>query len=294
MKSPLFRLIITAGLAIGLAACSGLAQSGTPTISADSLATSVAGTVTAASTVAASNTQAAQPSTPVPTLPAPTEAPTATAVVSNPTPAPTETPATPDPNKDVGSDIYTDAFDGKSGWFWTFSDDVVDFGAKDGALQVSTKSGNNTWRYVVRDSVTGGDQQVRVGANLTACPGNDEYGIMYRAAYTSEQNVRTYVFKLNCTGQARVELMDGTTIKVLKDWESFPAIKAGAPAENTLMVWMQKDQFNFYANDQYLFSLTDATLTDGFYGFYVQSHSGGGGALSFDDFSVKEVGTAAR
>jgi hypothetical protein len=215
-------------------------------------------------------------------------------VVSNPTPVPTATPATPDPNKDVGSDLYTDSFDGKSGWFWTFSDDMADFGAKDGALQVSTKSGNNTWRYVVRDSLNVGDQQIRVGTNTSACPGNDEYGIMYRAAYTTNQKIQTYIFKLNCAGQARVELMNDSTITVLKDWETFPAIKAGAPAENTLTIWMEKDQFNFYVNDQYLFSLTDSTLSSGFYGFYVQSHSGGGGALSFDDFTVKEVGTAAR
>jgi hypothetical protein len=299
MKSQVFAFLTTAGVAVALAACSGLSQNAAPTISAESLSTSVAGTVSAASTAAgastaaASGTTAAQLSTPVPTLPPPTEAPTATAVVSNPTAAPTATPATPDPNKDLGNDIYSDSFTGKSGWFWTFSDDKADFGAKDGALQVTTKSGNNTWRYVVRDDVTGGDQQIKVTTNTTACPGNDEFGIMYRATYNSDQNVKAYVYKLNCAGQARVEVMDGATITVLKDWEAFPAIKAGV-ATNTLTVWMQKDQFNFYANDQYLFSVTDSTLSSGFIGFYVQSHSGGGGALNFTDYTIKEVGAAAH
>lgn len=295
MKKHLFIILTTIGSALILAACSGLSQNNPTAISADSLNTSVAGTVAAASTTGAVSTSAAQPATAttVPTLPPPTEGPTATAVVNNPTPAATATPATPDPNKDLGDDIYTDSFDGKSGWFWTFSDDKAEFGAKDGALQVTTKSGNNTWRYVVRDDVTGGDQQIKVTTNTTACPGNDEYGIMYRAAYSSDQIVKTYIYKLNCAGQARVELMDGTTITVLKDWEAFPAIKAGV-ATNTLTVWMQKDQFNFYANDQYLFSLTDSTLSSGFIGFYVQSHSGGGGALTFDDYTIKSVGTSAH
>jgi hypothetical protein len=55
------------------------------------------------------------------------------------------------------------------------------------------------------------------------------------------------------------------------------------------MVWMAKDQFHFYVNDRYLFSLADSSLAEGFYGFYAQSHSNGGGVLSFDDMNVKEV-----
>ncbi len=146
----------------------------------------------------------------------------------------------------------------------------------------------------MRDDISAGDQQLRVTTKTGTCPGNDEYGVMYRAAYMANQKLETYIYKLNCAGQARVEILNDTTTTVLKDWESFPAIKSGASAENTLMIWMEKDQFNFYADDQYLFSLTDATLPQGFYGFYVQSHSGGGGDLSFDDFVVKEVAAAAR
>jgi len=297
MKQKLLFTFSTFGFALALAACSGLSQNAGPTtISADALNTSVAGTVAAASTAGSASTAAAQAltATTVPTLAPATATTEATAVVNNPTPAATATPATPDPNKDVGNELYNDSFDGKSGWFWTFSDDMADFGAKDGALQVTTKSGNNTWRYVVREDLKVGDQQLKVGTKTTACPGNDEYGVMYRANYVTDQQIQTYIFKLNCTGQARVEILNGTNITVLKDWETFPAIKAGADAQNTLTIWMQKDQFNFYANDQYLFSLTDSTLSNGFYGFYVQSHSSGGDVLSFDDFSVKEVGVAAR
>ena len=247
-------------------------------------------------------TAAALPSAETPTAPTAAAEPTAAPIVTlssstdTPTPEPppmiTATPtvpATPDPNLGVGAEVYTDQFDGTSGWYWTFSDDVVDFGAKDGELKVVTKQGNNTWRFVIRSDITMGDQLLRVTAKTATCPGNDEYGIMFRAKFDDTQLIHSYIFKLNCAGAARLERLDDVDTTVLRDWETYSAIKPGAPAENTLMVWMVKDQFHFYVNDRRLFSLTDTSLDEGFYGFYVQSHSNGGGVLSFDDMSVKEV-----
>jgi hypothetical protein len=230
-------------------------------------------------------------STAVPTLPPPTatlEA-TATAVISNPTPAVTLPPPTPDPNLNVGDEIYNDSFDGKSGWFWTFEDSIAAFGAKDGELKIETRQGNNSWRYVIRDDFSVGDQQLRIVAKTVTCPGNDEYGIMYRGGYQADGTLQTYIFKLNCAGQAQVVVLENVLARVLKDWETYPAIRPGAPSDNTITIWMQKDQFHFYVNDQYLFSVIDSTRTDGFYGFYAQSHSNGGGSIGLDDFVVKEI-----
>ena len=234
-------------------------------------------------------------STLVPTLPPPTATSAATAtleptaVIANPTLVITLPPPTPDPNLNLGAEIYTDSFDGQSGWFWTFSDNIAAFEAKEGELKIETKQGNNSWRYVIRDDVVGGDQQLRVVARTTRCPGTDEYGVMYRGGYQADGALQTYIFKLNCAGQAQVIVLENALTRALKDWETFPAIKPGAPNDNALMIWMLKDQFHFYVNDQYLFSLADPTRADGFYGFFAQSHSNGGGALGLDDFVVKEL-----
>jgi hypothetical protein len=234
-------------------------------------------------------TSADMPSTLEPTVALPTSTATAAAAIATQTLAPQATLATPDPNRNLGAGIYADTFDGHSGWFWTYSDDVASFAAKDGALKIETKQGNNTWRYVIRDDVGAGDQQIRVIAKATSCPGNDEYGLMYRAGYNTDQSLRSYVFLLNCSGQARVEALNNSTFVVLKDWAAFAAIRSSAPSENEITIWMAHDQFHFYVNNQYLFSVTDSTSADGFFGFFVASHSGGGGVFSFDDFSVTGV-----
>jgi hypothetical protein len=219
----------------------------------------------------------------------PTETPTPEpSPTASPTPTDTPPPPTPDPNLDVGDEIYSDSFDGTSGWYWTFSDEVAGFEAKDGELRVETKQGNS-WRFVVRSDITAMDQLLRAASKTAACPGNDEYGVMYRANFDPDDKIHAYVFMLNCAGQARVVRLDDQTTTVVRDWETFAHIQPGAPAENSLMIWMRADQFHFYVNDQYLFSLNDTALGEGFYGFYAASNSNGGGALSFDELVVKEV-----
>jgi len=55
------------------------------------------------------------------------------------------------------------------------------------------------------------------------------------------------------------------------------------------MIWMAKDQLHFYVNDKYLFSVTDATYAEGFYGFYLRDRTNGGESVSFVNLVAKEV-----
>jgi hypothetical protein len=278
-------------LALGaiLAGCQVLSTTTeSPVETQDAIGTAAAQTV--AAVLPSSTLVATQPP---PTEPPPTAEPTATFTpigALSPMPEPPSGTSTPDPNLNVTDTIvYEDTFDGKSGWFWTFSDDVAEFGAVDGELRISTKTGNNTWRYVLRDNLTAGDMQLKFVAKTSACPGNDEYGILFRGRLDDQQKIHTYIFKLNCSGQVRVEMLDDIDTTVLKDWEAFPAVKTGVPIDNAITIWMAKDQFHFYANDQYLFSLTNSALSEGFFGFYVKSTSNGGGRFVFDDMVVREI-----
>lgn len=201
----------------------------------------------------------------------------------------TTAPPTPDPNLNLTDTIlYADNFDGKSGWFWTFSDDVAQFEAKEGQLNAVTKQTNGSWRFVNREDVKVGDQQLQVNAKVIDCSADDEYGLMFRGV-TENEAIHSYIFKLNCNGAARVERLQGTEVILLRDWESSPAIQSGSGAENKLLVWMLKDQFHFYVNDHYLFSLNDSTLPEGIYGFYLRDVTPGTLSLTFTNMVVKEV-----
>jgi hypothetical protein len=253
-----------------------------------------------ATTPPPTSTEAPAPATPVP----PTETPVVPASVT-PAPSPTSTPeptatasptpnatATPDPNLGVGATIYEDKFDGAR-WGWNFSDDVVTFALADGQLNAVMKRSDSGWRIDNGpDFVTAGDQQTRLTARTNLCYDNDEYGLMFRTiTKTDSNNTRFdgYLFKLNCAGQARVEVFKDSQISVLMDWTASPAIQKGAPAENTLMVWAAKDQFHVYVNDKHVGSLTDPSFAEGVFGVYLRDRTNGGLSVSFSNLVVKEV-----
>ena len=291
-------------LALGLA-CD---TSATPTVPpATALADAAAGTATALAQAGTTNTPTTGTSVALTAPPAASETPAATATVTSepsvtpspigvevsPTPT-TGTPvaATPDPNEAVGDIVYQDPLDGTGTWFWTFADDTAVFGidAQTQQLKGTMLKAGAGWRFTVSpDTLRIGNQQVRVTVHPNTCADNDEYGLMFRGSVDAEFNYSMYLFTVRCSGQARFLLIRGTETTVLADWTAAPALHPGAPADNTLLVWMAGDEFRFYANDQYLFTARDSALTDGFYGLYMYDRTAGGETIYYEDLIARAV-----
>ena len=278
-----------AASALALSACLGRSQP-TPTATPQPLFTATKPGVAATATLAAPATAAPGETA------APTQAPTGTAVPASATPLAiaTVTPAaspTPNPNEAVGDVVYQDKLDGQGGWFWTFSDDVANFGVVDGKLKGVMKAANSGWKFVGGPTtIQLGSQQVSLNAHTVNCGPNDEYGLMFRVkSEESDSLYDGYLFKLRCSGAASFDVITGTNRKAIVDWTPSPAIKTGAPADNTLLVWAAGSEFRFYVNGQYLFSASDSTLSAGFYGIYLNDRTAGGETVTFDTLVAKAV-----
>jgi hypothetical protein len=303
-----FRLLMIALLPLALAtACISSGPTATPAVPlATSMAEAAASTATALALARVTSTP------PLPTAPPPaasdTPAPSATptelgqASTAEPsaTPSPIaieisatpQAPATPDPNEAVGDVIYQDPLDGTGRWFWTFADDVAVFAVDPATQQLkgTMLQANAGWRFTVSpDSLQIGNQQVRVTAHVSVCGERDELGLMFRGSVDAEFNYSMYLFKLRCSGEARFELIRGTEVTVLTDWTAVAGTQTTPPIDNTLMVWMAGSEFRFYNNDQYLFSATDSTLTQGFYGLYLYDRTAGGETVFFEDLIARAV-----
>jgi hypothetical protein len=133
---------------------------------------------------------------------------------------------------------------------------------------------------------------VRVNAHTVACGDNDEYGLMFQVQTETDKPelYDAYLFKLRCSGAARVDLVQGTTSTPLVDWTPSAAIKTGAGADNSLLVWAAGGEYRFYVNDQYLFTAHDTTLGAGFYGMYLYDRTAGGLTVLFDSLVAREIG----
>jgi hypothetical protein len=282
-------LLFAAG-ALALTACLGRSQPSAtatpvPLFTATQASAAATATLPAPATAAPSETAG------------PTTAPTGTALPASATPAAstaTASPAataTPDPNEAVGDVIYQDKLDGTGGWFWTFADDVATFGVTDGKLKAVMKTANSGWRFTIsQDTLQLGSQQVSLNAHTVTCGPNDEYGLMLRLkADPSNSAFDGYSFKLRCSGQASFEMITGIERKTIVDWTDSSAIKTGAPADNTLLVWAAGGEFRCYVNGQYVFTANDSTLTSGFYGVYLYDRTAGGETVTFDTLTTKAV-----
>jgi hypothetical protein len=231
--------------------------------------------------------------TPIATV---TTAPSATATPSAPVTSalPTAT-VTPDPNLGVGDVTFEDKFDGASGWGWTFQGDGVTFGVAEGQLVGAMSRSDKGWSITLGpDALSVGDHQLRVRTRAAACGPLDEYGLFWRGSVSEDGKFNGYVFKLNCSRQAQVELLRANETSLLLDLSGLrrgsSAIASGAGAENTITLWMAKDQFHFYVNDEYLGSLKDATYAEGALGFYLWKRSEGEATrIQFDDLTVRTI-----
>lgn len=213
--------------------------------------------------------------------------PTATfAVPLTPT---AEALATPDPNLGVGEIIYADPLDGSSDFDWALSAESVTFALGGGQLNAVMTQANVGGRFIAREDVSGGDQQVRVTARANLCYDLDEYGLLFRGVRDSLNNYHYYLFKLTCSGLMRVELIQNFETTVLVDWTPSPAIVPGAPAENTLLMWVAQAQMHFFVNDRYVASAQDDTLASGFWGVYLRDRTLGGESISFVDLVAQVV-----
>lgn len=244
--------------------------------------------------------------TAVPPTPQPTSLPTTAIVINTPTlaagsrsatPPPSATcctpspepqgTVTPDPNLGVGDILYEDNFDGQSGWNWSPPPDgIVVWNIASNQLNAVMQQTNFGARWNIRPDISAGDQQVSITAKTNLCYERDEYGLLFRG---NDLGTNAYIFKLNCGGAARVELLRDFQQSPLIEWTTNPAIVAGAPAENTLRVWMAQDQFHFYVNDNYLFSLKNSSYVEGVSGFYIRDRTNGGESISFSHLVAKEV-----
>jgi hypothetical protein len=221
--------------------------------------------------------------------PVPTEQPTQTATLQF---TPTNTVvATPDPNQGLGSLRFEDSFDGSSGWGWGYQEEgVVTFKRDNGTVLAKFDVKNEGWRISLGpDAFTAGDQQVQLTARAEVCGQQDEWGLLFRGAYTTNDQFNGYIFKLNCAGQVKVDRLENNQSTTLLGWTSVPGVETGAGSENALMVWAGKDELRFYVNGIYVGSVTESTYPSGQYGIYVQDRTNGNAQFRFINLRVYAV-----
>jgi hypothetical protein len=98
---------------------------------------------------------------------------------------------------------------------------------------------------------------LQADARLLGTPTYAEFGLVFRAQIEPAQ-LQSYQFKVNTRGQWTVLFQDQTSVFVLRNWQSNPALTG---TDWTLAVLARDDSFAFYANGVLLGTLSDTRLS---------------------------------
>jgi hypothetical protein len=230
------------------------------------------------------------PPWPTDTPPSPTETATPTIVwfpaTATHTPLPTATfslTPTLDTSPKYGNLIFSDDFSDPSQWsLGKIGSGSIALGKNELTLAVTRPQ---AYLYSLRQDTRLGDFYLEITASPSICRGADEYGILIRLA--SQQDF--FRFALLCDGRARLDRLLGGEAASLQPPEMSGAVPRGAPSSSRMAVWAVGKQMLFYANSQYLFTVSDPSLLVGGLGVFARASGEDPVTINFSDLDVYAV-----
>ena len=244
------------------------------------------GLLVASSSCLPASTPLAPMDTPVPSE---TPTPTATVIWFPPTATPTAFPTpevTPTVNykTDLGEVLIQDDFTNGKGWqLGRTGAGSVALGKNELTIALSEP---HAYLSSLLEQPIPGDSYAEITASPTLCRGADEYGLLVRAASSSE----FYRFALTCDGQVRLDRVVGEAASSPQPPVFSEAVPAGAPSTSRLGVWARGKEMRYFVNDMYQFSVNDPLLLSGNLGVFARSGGELAVTVSFSDLVVREVG----
>ena len=230
------------------------------------------------------------PSTETPPPEPPTVTPTTTPVWFPPTatftPLPTTTRSitpTIDARPSYGSLIFSDDFQKPELWaLGRGPAGSAAFGKGEVSLVVNQPRG---YLYSLRQETTLENFYLEITAAPSICRGGDEYGLLIRLASTQD----FFRFGLTCRGEARLDRVLSGQASSPHPAEFSGVVPPGAPSLSRLAVWALGKELRFYANGQFLFSISDNSLPRGGIGVYARAVGDDSVTVNFSELSVYEA-----
>ncbi len=137
-----------------------------------------------------------------------------------------------------------------------------------------------TTRYTFYDGEFD-DAVIEANGYFTKGSGKYEYGVVFRA---NTDGTRYYVFTVTNEGKYNVALYKDQKYTDLIPYTASPLVNTGS-GMNFFQVVMRGSKFDFYLNDQYLNSVTDATIPRGVAGLFFYNAEPNA-EVAFDQFTI--------
>mgnify|MGYP003744141227 CR=1 FL=1 len=129
------------------------------------------------------------------------------------------------------------------------------------------------------------DFAVEMTIQASLCAPEDQIGILF----WHQSNSDYFRLLLNCSGQYRLELIQGGQSFVLYDWERATQMQLAIPSTNRIGMRVYRGQFQFYINDRFQFEAEIAKDETGSLGIFARTISGNAMTVRFSDLKIYNV-----
>ena len=133
------------------------------------------------------------------------------------------------------------------------------------------------------------DMYLEVTARTNLCRDRDAYGIVVRAP----NDVAHYRFLCVCDGTAAAARFSLGGPRVLQPPSASADVPLGAPGEVRLGVWALGNEFRFFLNDRYQFTVSDSNYPTGGVGVFVQAGGQTPAVVTFSDLAIYRLSADA-
>jgi hypothetical protein len=216
----------------------------------------------------------------------PTETPTVVwfPPTDTPTAAPTQAPtATLNELPGLTDVIFTDDFSDPSHWQTSTSAQAASIIEGNRLILVVRAPGASI--MTLRDEPLLRNFYAEVTARTSLCSGADTYGVVLRAA----SGMDYYRYALVCDGTERVDRVRTGTSSPLQPAVPSGDAPPGSPGEVRIGVWAVDNEFRFFLNGRYQFTVYDPLFKAGTLGLFARSGGEKNVNVSFSDLVVSEV-----
>jgi hypothetical protein len=189
-----------------------------------------------------------------------------------------------DTNFEYGKLVYSDNFTEDDNWtLGVVRDGSIALGKNELTLAVREKQG---YLYSLNKEVILNDFYLEITASPSICRGSDEYGLLLRVSSSME----FYRFSLTCDGQTRVDRYYQGIASSPQPLTLNGAIPPGAPSSSRLAVLIVGEDMQFFVNGEYIFSVSDSSITGGGLGIFARATGEDMVTVNFSDLMIYESG----
>jgi len=220
--------------------------------------------------------------------PTATSTPTPTVIWFPPTSTPTLIPTiqitpTQDYRPDLGKVILQDDFSDPGSWtLGKTSSGNIALGLNELTIAIAEPK---AYDYSVRQEPIFNNFYMEITASPMLCQGEDQYGILIRMSSPGD----FYRYSITCDGQVRLDRVVQGAASSPQPWMMTGSVPPGAPITARLGVWASDDEFRFFINDQFQFSVKDPLLQSGNIGLFARSMGETAVTVNFSDLIIRQI-----